>query len=183
MQLTLATILSTVLLASGCSPLPGWIEPTVEEQAYLAELIFVGVVRNIASTPRLTSAEVDVDRFLCGCGPSRMSVSGLHGTSTCGPGIPQVGDTHIFFTCSKAASVGDSNGDALKVTINDFTLHTGMVKYGKWAEEIITATQGCRVRTPDECVNANEDNRTACQTDRALYVAHQQLHQPSRREL
>lgn len=94
--------------------------------AHHQETVFVGTVRAVASTPRTSSAEVEVEYYLCGCGPSQVIVNGLHSTSTCGPGVPRAGERRIFFTCHGIDGATTFDASSHHVHINDFTLHTGM---------------------------------------------------------
>ena len=128
-MLIVLIILSTY---QACSPVPGWVPATIDEQFSLAGIVFVG--RVIESTQSLqgleTSATVRVETYLKGCGPRIVKVNGYTNSAMCGITAPDRGSRIIVFGCV-------ANRNSNEVDLNNFTISTGTAPVGPEVRSLI----------------------------------------------
>ena len=119
-------------IALQCSPLPGWVKPTVSEQVSLAGAVFKGTVLSVSGNQAkgFVVRYHNVEYFK-GCGHSIVSVHGYSSTSLCGVNPPAVGSVNFVFACK---------GDDWQ--LNKFTMHAGSLAHtAEIQKEVAHATR------------------------------------------
>lgn len=124
-----------------------------------------GTVVGMTGSVNEGTVEVEVLKYLCGCGREKITVTGLRSTSLCGPGIPTVKTRAVFFLCP--------SDDGSVYRANDITLHTGWVanQNGNLENATTESELACAQAplTPGECAGQNLQPRM-CQNIRAARV-------------
>ena len=138
-RLFLLGMLAQIVLQ--CSPAPGWVPPTINEQVNLAGAVFKGKVLSVSGNQfsgfvvRYTNVE-----YFKGCGPSTVRVTGYTSSAACGIDPPAVGSVNFVFACK-------GNDWAL----NNYTLHTGSVIHTAQIEQDITNYTGNELQCSNCC--------------------------------
>ena len=105
-------------LASCCSPAPGWVASTLEDQVKYAGAIVKGTVSEVIGDINESSVVLQDAVFYRGKGPSEITVEGYSNSALCGVGPSEVGTEVFVFLCRKDGAW----------ILNNINLFTGSVE-------------------------------------------------------
>ena len=119
-------------LTSACSLSPGYVAPTLEEQAEAAGVVFKGIIQSFTGGPNEGYVVVFRNvKYYKGCGPTALRVSGFQGSSLCGIEPPKVGTSAFVFGCKD---------DTFDWKLNRIAPFMGLVVEAAGVEDKVNAT-------------------------------------------
>eukprot|EP00440_Ansanella_granifera_P022454 gb/GFBE01024388.1/.p1 GENE.gb/GFBE01024388.1/~~gb/GFBE01024388.1/.p1 ORF type:complete len:191 (+),score=34.33 gb/GFBE01024388.1/:1-573(+) len=140
--------------AQGCKPGPGWVMPTASEQAGHAGIVVVAVAHAVPaeSFPPGLTMNVTVERYLKGCGPAQLELSGFDSRPACSVDPPAENERFLAFACATCINSASLNG---------FDIHTGTASM-RDLEEVRRALGLSGDGTPPDSCNPYLEEPSAC---------------------